>query len=59
MRSQNKGLLVVLRGQKGWLAEILKLMIICVPFYMFSYKVSPFHSSHCSKTASRQLRQLF
>ena len=30
--------------------------IICVLFYMFSYKVPPFHSSHCSKITSGQLR---
>ena len=29
--------------------------IMCVPFYMFSYKVPPFHSSHYSKIASEQL----
>ena len=31
--------------------------IIFVPFYMFSYKVPPFHNSHCSNIASGQLRR--
>ena len=31
-------------------------IVICVLFYMFSYKVPPFHSSHCSNIAFGQLR---
>ena len=31
--------------------------VICVIFYMFSYKVPQFHSSHCSKIAFGQFRR--
>lgn len=37
--------------------DYIVLVIICVLFYMFSYKVLAFHSSHCSKIAYGQLRR--